>query len=212
MFIWFLSGTGLRYSEATALRRRDITIKDGRAAVRVTLAWKSKGRGEEIGPPKTPKAKRTVTCNAKLSAELAEHLPTIGLDDFVFQRPDGGYVKTPASTKKSGSRSWASSSARNLTGSLGCTRSGTPTPLICSTPTSPSTSYRRALGREDPQTTLRVYARLAKASAAAADALGRQFRLATENRKPDRCRSEPLRKPREIGVFVPGCQLAFALV
>lgn len=90
LFIRFLSGTGLRYSEATALRRRDITISEGRAVVR----GHGSRRGEaKIGPPKTPKAKRTVTCNAGLSAALAEHLPTIGLDDFVFQRPDGDYVR-----------------------------------------------------------------------------------------------------------------------
>lgn len=73
LFIRFLGGTGLRYSEATALRRRDITMKDGRAAVRVSRAWKSKWKGEEIGPPKT-KANRTVTCNASLSAALADRL------------------------------------------------------------------------------------------------------------------------------------------
>jgi integrase len=93
LFIRFLSGTGLRYSEVTALRRRDITIKVGRASVRVSRAWKSTGKGEEIGPPKSKKGNRTVTCNTALSAELAEHLPTIELDDFVFQRPDGTYVK-----------------------------------------------------------------------------------------------------------------------
>lgn len=62
LFIRFLGGTGLRYSEATALG--DITIRNGRASLRVSRAWKSKGKGEEIGPPKTKKANRTVTCNA----------------------------------------------------------------------------------------------------------------------------------------------------
>jgi integrase len=33
LFIRFLGGTCLRYSEAAALRRRDITVRDGRAAV-----------------------------------------------------------------------------------------------------------------------------------------------------------------------------------
>jgi len=174
LFIRFLAGTGLRYSEATALRRRDITIRDARAAVRVERAWKSKGRGEEIGPPKTPKAKRTVTCNAALSAALAGRMKEIGLDEFVFQRPDGEYVKNSRFHKET----WQPLMIKLLEdGSLDrkpwvheirhahCTHlleANVPVHVV-----------QARMGHEDPQTTLRVYARLAKASdAAAADALG----------------------------------------
>ncbi|PTT69104.1 site-specific integrase [Arthrobacter sp. HMWF013] len=89
----FLGGTGLRYSEAAALRRRDITLKNGRASVRVSRAWKSIGKGEEIGPPKSKKGNRTVTCNAALSAALEQHLTALQLDDYVFQRPNGEYMR-----------------------------------------------------------------------------------------------------------------------
>lgn len=66
--IRFLSGTGLRCSETTALRRRN---KDGRATVRVSRAWKSVSKGEDVKPPKTQKANRIVTCNSRLSTALA---------------------------------------------------------------------------------------------------------------------------------------------
>jgi integrase len=174
LFIRFLAGTGLRYSEATALRRRDITVKGERAAVRVERAWKSKGRGEEIGPPKTPKARRTVTCNASLSAALAEHLPTLGLDEFVFQRPDGDYVRNSRFHKEV----W-----QPLMVDLLEDKSLDRKPWIHEIRHAHCTHLLEAsvpvhvvqarMGHEDPQTTLRVYARLAKASdAAAADALG----------------------------------------
>ncbi|MFF2029516.1 site-specific integrase [Arthrobacter sp. NPDC058192] len=174
LFIRFLAGTGLRYSEATALRRRDITLRDGRAAVRVERAWKSVGQGEEIGPPKTKKARRTVTCNVALSAELAEHLKPLRPDDFAFQRPDGDYVRNSRFHKEV----WQPLMARLLEdGSLDrkpwiheirhahtihLLDAGVPVHVV-----------QARLGHEDPQTTLRVYARLSKASdAAAADALG----------------------------------------
>ena len=175
LFIRFLGGTGLRYSEATtALRRRVITIRDGRAAVWVSRAWKSKGKGEEIGPPKTKKANRTVTCNASLSFALAEHLQQLGLDEFVFQRPDGDYVRNSRFHKEvwqplmgqlldSGEldrKPWIHEIRHAHTTYL--LDAGVPVHVV-----------QARLGHEDPQTTLRVYARLAKASdAAAADALG----------------------------------------
>ena len=173
LFIRFLGGTGPRYSEATALRRRDITHRDGRAAVRVSRAWKSKGKGEEIGPPKTKKANRTVTCNASLSAALAEHLQQLGLDDFVFQRADGDYVRNSRFHKEVWQplmgelvgkeldrKPWIREIRHAHTTHL--LDAGVPVHVV-----------QARLGHEDPQTTLRVYARLAKASdAAAADALG----------------------------------------
>jgi integrase len=171
LFIRLPGGTGLRYSEATALRRRDITIRDCRSAVVVSRAWKSKGNGEEIGPPKTKKANRTVTCNARLSAAIAERLQEIELDDFVFQRPDGHYVRNSRFHKEVWQPLMGSSSAKSWTASYGYTRSGTPTPRTSSTLASrfvwcsPGSGIRIHSRRC-------VYARLAKVSDAAADALG----------------------------------------
>jgi integrase len=173
LFIRFLGGTGLRYSEATALRRRDITIRDGRAAVRVSRAWKSKGKGEEIGPPKTKKANRTVTCNAALSAALAERLQEIALDDFVFQRPDGDYVRNSRFHKEVWQPLMGELVGKELDRKpwIHEIRHAHTTHLLDANV--PVHVVQARLGHEDPQTTLRVYARLAKASdAAAADALG----------------------------------------
>lgn len=172
LFIRFLGGTGLRYSEATALRRRDITIKAARAEVRVSRAWKSKAKGEEIGTPKTKKANRTVTCNAALSAALDTHLKTLELDDLVFRRPNGEYLRNsrfhkevwqPLMDKLVGKeldrKPWIHEIRHAHTTHL--LEANVPVHVV-----------QARLGHEDPQTTLRVYARLSKASdAAAADAL-----------------------------------------
>lgn len=174
LFIRFISGTGLRYSEATALRKRDIAFREGRAAVRVERAWKATDSGEEIGPPKTKKAKRTVTCNVTLSADLAEHVKPLGLDEFVFRQPDGEYVRNSRFHKSV----WQPLMAELLDdGSLDRKpwiheiRHAHTTHLLDANV--PVHVVQARLGHEDPQTTLRVYARLSKASdAAAADALG----------------------------------------
>lgn len=174
LFIRFLSGTGLRYSEATALRRRDITIKEGRASVRVSRAWKATDKGEEIGPPKTKKANRTVTCNAALSLALEDHLKPLGLDEFVFQTPEGEYVRNSRfhkgvwqplmekllEEKKLDRKPWIHEIRHAHTTHL--LEANIPVHVV-----------QARLGHQDAQTTLRVYARLAKASdIAAADALG----------------------------------------
>lgn len=171
LFIRFLGGTGLRYSEATALRRRDITIREGRAAVRVERAWKSVGRGEEIGPPKTPKAKRTVTCDVSLSEAIGERLKEIGLDEFVFQRPDGDYVKNSRFHKEVWQPLMGELVGKELDRKpwIHEIRHAHCTHLLDANV--PVHVVQARMGHEDPQTTLRVYARLAKASdAAAADA------------------------------------------
>lgn len=173
LFIRFLAGTGLRYSEATALRRRDITIREGRASARVSRAWKSIGKGEEIGPPKSKKGNRTITCNAALSSALAEHLKELGLDDFAFMRPDGDYIRNSRFHKEVWQPLMGELVGKELDRKpwiheirhAHCTHlleAGVPVHVV-----------QARMGHEDPGTTLSVYARLAKASdAAAADALG----------------------------------------
>lgn len=174
LFIRFLGGTGLRYSEATALRKRDVTIRQGRASVRVERAWKSVGKGEEIGPPKTKKARRTVTCNASLTDALTEHIKDLGPDEFVFRQPDGEYIRNSRFHKAV----WQPLMTQMLEdGTLDRKpwiheiRHAHTTHLLDANV--PVHVVQARLGHEDPQTTLRVYARLSKASdAAAADALG----------------------------------------
>jgi integrase len=85
----FLLGTGLRWSEATALQARHINLEAG--TVRVQRAWKRVPGGWEIGPPKSPKANRTV--NAGVPALVAV-VPLLGKPtDFVFTTPTGRVVR-----------------------------------------------------------------------------------------------------------------------
>lgn len=85
----FLVGTGLRWSEATALQNRHVNLAAGTVAVR--QAWKKIEGGWELGPPKTPKARRTVNAGTLALVALA---PLVGKpDDFVFKARQGGVVR-----------------------------------------------------------------------------------------------------------------------
>jgi integrase len=85
----FLLGTGLRWSEATALQARHINLDAG--TVRVQRAWKRIPGGWEVGPPKSQKANRTV--NAAVAALVAVE-PLLGKpSDLVFTTPRGGVVR-----------------------------------------------------------------------------------------------------------------------
>lgn len=66
--ILFLASTGLRWSEATALRSTDFDLDAG--LVRVSRAWKRAKTGWYIGPPKTKRSKRTVSLPANLIEQL----------------------------------------------------------------------------------------------------------------------------------------------
>lgn len=85
----FLLGTGLRWSEATALQARHVDLKAG--TVRVQRAWKRVPGGWEIGPPKSAAANRTV--NAAVPALLAVSSLLGKPTDLVFTTPRGGVVR-----------------------------------------------------------------------------------------------------------------------
>ncbi len=87
-FIAFLFGTGLRWSEATAIQCRHVDLDRG--TVRVERAWKRVKGGQEIGPPKTPKARRTV--NAAVPALVAAAHAMSKPDALLFQSSRGGPV------------------------------------------------------------------------------------------------------------------------
>lgn len=87
--VTFLFGTGLRWSEATALQTRHVDLANG--TVRVDRAWKRVPGGWEVGTPKSAKSKRTV--NAAVPALLAVE-PLLGKpNDLVFTTPRGGVVR-----------------------------------------------------------------------------------------------------------------------
>ena len=87
--VTFLLGTGLRWSEATALQGRHINLDAG--TVRVQRAWKRIPGGWEIGAPKSAKSKRTV--NAGVPALVAVSSLLRRPSDLVFVTPRGNVVR-----------------------------------------------------------------------------------------------------------------------
>lgn len=129
----FLVGTGLRWSEATALNSRHVDL--GAGTVRVRQAWKKKPPDREagikggwtIGPPKSDKSRRTV--NAAVQA-LAVAAPLLGPGKFIFTTHQG----MPVQHSNFFNRVWkpavirASICAEHM--DPGC-RCGTTKPLTC---------------------------------------------------------------------------------
>jgi len=66
-FVRFLVLTGMRWSEATALERRDVSRTTTPSTVSVSKAWK---KDNTIGPPKSEKAYRTLPLRPDLVAGL----------------------------------------------------------------------------------------------------------------------------------------------
>lgn len=87
--VTFLLGTGLRWSEATALQGKHIDLSAG--TVRVQRAWKRIPGGWEIGPPKSEKSNRTV--NAAVPALVAVSGLLGKPNDLVFTTPTGKVVR-----------------------------------------------------------------------------------------------------------------------
>jgi integrase len=87
--IAFLLGTGMRWSEATAIQCRHVNLDAG--TVRVQRAWKRVPGGWEIGPPKSQKANRTV--NAGVPALLAAASLMRKPNDLLFTTPTGKPVR-----------------------------------------------------------------------------------------------------------------------
>lgn len=89
-FIATLALTGMRFGEATALRPRDFDL-DART-VRVARAWKrSIEKGNYIGPPKTPKSRRTIAYSPDLEG-LLRPLVEAGVE-YVFTNYDGSPIR-----------------------------------------------------------------------------------------------------------------------
>jgi integrase len=85
----FLLSTGLRWSEATAVQTRHVNLEAG--TVRVERAWKRIPGGWEIGPPKSPKARRTVNAGVLALVAVA---PLLGKpSDLVFTTTTGKPVR-----------------------------------------------------------------------------------------------------------------------
>ncbi|MFI1723871.1 tyrosine-type recombinase/integrase [Streptomyces sp. NPDC020489] len=90
----FLVGTGMRWSEASALKVKDLALQADRPTVSVQRAWKRAKVGSPeaffLGPPKTRKARRLVALSPA-QVETCRRLVTgQGPEAFVFRAAMGG--------------------------------------------------------------------------------------------------------------------------
>lgn len=93
-FLDFLRGSGVRYSEATALLADDFKLDAATPVVRINKAWKQNDdRTWYIGPPKTAKGKRTISLAPSTVAAVRPLVETAGTGT-VFRMKRGG-VMTP---------------------------------------------------------------------------------------------------------------------
>ena len=93
-FFQLLVGTGLRFSEATALTPKDFDLDGPTPTVRVTKAWKEDGSGGYyIGPPKTRRSVRTVSLAPSTVAAIRGPVAAAG-DGYVFTLKRGGVMRS----------------------------------------------------------------------------------------------------------------------
>lgn len=87
-----LYGTGLRYSEATALQVQHFNLGARRPFFRVEQAWKQDADGAyRVGEPKTEAAKRVIYLTASQVEAWDKRLSSLRRrDSLVFQGPQGG--------------------------------------------------------------------------------------------------------------------------
>lgn len=85
-----LFGSGLRWGEAIALTPADITDRGDLSFVRVTKAYKTTpGQGRHVGPPKSPKARRSAVLSTQ-ARELIDPLLSRPKRSLLFTAPGGG--------------------------------------------------------------------------------------------------------------------------
>ncbi|WP_152203595.1 tyrosine-type recombinase/integrase [Georgenia thermotolerans] len=85
-FLDFLVLTGLRFGEATALQARDLHLEDSPPTLSVVRAWKKSGK---LGPPKTKKARRTISLPPEAVTILREAIKGKAQDEWVFTNTQG---------------------------------------------------------------------------------------------------------------------------
>lgn len=87
-----LVGTGLRWSEATALQVHDVDLL-GRRSLTVQRAWKRRGGLFELGQPKTRRSRRTIALSPVLVSMLAEYVAGKAPHEFVFTTANGHAIR-----------------------------------------------------------------------------------------------------------------------
>lgn len=164
----FLVASGCRASEALALRPSDVNRAEN--TVRVTRAWKRAGSGYELGPPKTPKSRRTINVPASVLDQLDyDH-------EWLFVGSNGGPVRLYSwranvwyKSLRKAQRDGLSKSPRlhdlRHTCASWMIQAGVPLPVI-----------QAHMGHESIKTTVDLYGHLDRSShVAAADAIGKML-------------------------------------
>jgi integrase len=90
-----LAGTGMRWSEATALLVGDVDLDARIPLLRVDKAWKRTGRGQSdvTGPPKTPAGIRTISLPPEVVDTLRPLIDGRRQDALVFTARQGGTLR-----------------------------------------------------------------------------------------------------------------------
>ena len=89
--VWTAALTGLRFGELTGLARRHVNLEARTVEVERSLGF-VRGKGAQVGPPKTPAAYRVVTIPTSGAAILAAHLEQYSgpdQEDLVFTSVTG---------------------------------------------------------------------------------------------------------------------------
>jgi len=92
--VLLLAYTGLRFSEAAALRLKDLRLDRQNPSVMVNENAVQVGSVVHVGTPKSHKT-RTVPIPAFLVSSLERQSAVLSRDDLVFPGPDGNYMVRP---------------------------------------------------------------------------------------------------------------------
>lgn len=91
LFVRFLGETGVRFSEATALRVGDLNFETNKAHIR--RAWKKKYSGGRLSPGETKgRQRRWVEVTVEVMVLLAEHVKNKNPDEYIFTSPTGKVI------------------------------------------------------------------------------------------------------------------------
>lgn len=84
--------SGMRFGEASALEVQHVDL--GRATLRIRQAWKeTSGRGHQLGPPKSQRARRTIPIPHDLVPALRQLVEGRAPGDWLFTNTQGGPVR-----------------------------------------------------------------------------------------------------------------------
>ncbi|HKY59228.1 MAG TPA: site-specific integrase [Aeromicrobium sp.] len=99
-FVSWMFGTGTRFSETTAVQKRDLDLLAGRwegddwnsePTVKIVRSWKAKPR--RLGPPKSLASRRTIYLDNVVLSHAEPLLEGIKPDDFLFRTSTGQPVR-----------------------------------------------------------------------------------------------------------------------